>query len=342
MPPYAIRHPAASPPPARTAFSTKSCRMMRPRLADRRACQQHVGDVTAGDDEQETDGAEERVKRAAEFAHHPIDNGNDGEAKAWRVVVRPLGRAPRADHVQLRFGLGGRHAWTEVRLERPHAARCLRIVAALHRRRQPQIGDVPLEARRHHPDHGVGLPVQHQGATDHARVGTEARHPGAVVHDRDRRRSGRHVGMSEDAAEERRHAEKGEAVRRHPVERQALGAVVAHPVRAELARADDILERRGVLLIVEEFLRAEIRAADDAAGAVAQDHVDETIGARIGKRIERDVAQHAVDDGDGADPEGEREHGDEREAGRPQQRAGAVGEVAAEILEPQKRARLTR
>src|SRR5918996_1120548 len=98
--------------------------------------------------------------------------------------------------------------------------------------------------------------------------------------------------MIEDAADERRDTKKVEAIRRHPVEYQALGAAVAHPVRAELARADDILECGGLLLIVQELLGAEVRTADDAAGAVAQDDVDETIGARIRKRIQRDVAQH--------------------------------------------------
>ena len=97
---------------------------------------------------------------------------------------------------------------------------------------------------------------------------------------------------------------------------------------AELARADDVLERGGLLLIIEELLGAEIRAADDAAGAVAQDDVDEAVGAGVRKRIQRDVAQHAVDDRDGADSEREREDGDEREAGRPQQRADAVRDVA--------------
>ena len=352
MPPYAIRHPASEPAarehraldeqlPDDAAAAGADRRANRDfALADRRARQQHIGDVAAGDDEQEADRAEERIERAAELAHHPVDDGNDAEAEAGRVVVRPLGGAPRADHVQLRFGFGGGHTGAEVGLERTRPARCLRIVAALHRRRQPQIGDVPLEARRHHPDDSVGLAVQHQRAADHARIGTEACHPGAVVHDGDRRRAGRHVAIVEHAADERRYAEKVEAVRRHPVERQALGAGVAHPVRAELARADDVLERGGLLLIVEELLGAEIRAADDAAGAVAQDDVDEAIGAGIRKRIQRDVAQHAVDDRDGADPEGEREDGDEREAGRPQQRADAVGHVAAKILEPHERARV--
>ena len=92
-------------------------------LADRRARQQHIGDVAAGDDEQEADRAEERIERAAELAHHPVDDGNDAEAETGRVVVRPLGGAPRADHVQLRFGLGGGHAGAEVGLERTRPAR---------------------------------------------------------------------------------------------------------------------------------------------------------------------------------------------------------------------------
>jgi hypothetical protein len=54
------------------------------------------------------------------------------------------------------------------------------------------------------------------------------------------------------------------------------------------------------------------------------------------------LRSHAVDDRDGADPEGGCEDGDEREAGRPQQRADAVDDVTEEILEPHERARLAR
>ena len=75
-------------------------------LAGGRARQQHVGDIAAGNDQQQADRAEQRVEHAAELAHDPVDD-RDAEAESGRVVLRPLGGAARADHVQLRFGLGG-------------------------------------------------------------------------------------------------------------------------------------------------------------------------------------------------------------------------------------------
>ena len=54
----------------------------------------------------------------------------------------------------------------------------------------------------------------------------------------------------------------------------------------------------------------------------------------VGKRIEHDVAQDAVDDGDGADAERERDRRREGEPGCPRQRADAVTDISPQILEP--------
>ena len=100
------------------------------------------------------------------------------------------------------------------------------------------------------------------------------------------------------------------------------------------AGADDIFEGLCLLLVIEELGRGEIRAADDPAGSVLQDDVDQAIRTRVRKRVEHDVAQDAVDDRDRADPERERQRRDEGEAGRPRERADAVAEVAAGIVHP--------
>jgi hypothetical protein len=84
--PQAIAHPATPPASASSALSTSSWRTMRARLAPSAARivisrsrtearrQQHVRDVDAGDQQQQPDGAEERVEHAAEAAHHPVDH----------------------------------------------------------------------------------------------------------------------------------------------------------------------------------------------------------------------------------------------------------------------------
>ena len=157
-----------------------------------------------------------------------------------RVVVRMLRRAPGADHVQLRFRLLRRDAGPQVRLERAKPSRRPRIVAAGDRGGQPQIGDVPLEPRRHDADDRPRLAVEHQRAADHAGVCAEQRHPRAVVHHGDRRRARRRVRRAERSAEQRLHAEEVEAVRRHPGDVRRSAPCVADPVH----RSDGWCRRR--------------------------------------------------------------------------------------------------
>ena len=132
-----------------------------------------------------------------------------------------------------------------------------------------------------------GRAVEHQRPPEHARVGTERAHPRAVAHHRDRRRVRRRVRGVEHAAEHRFDAQEVEAVRRHPGDVEALGAVVALPVHRVAAGADDVLERGGLLLIVEELLGGEVGAAELPIRGVAQDDVHQAIGTRVRKRIQR-------------------------------------------------------
>ena len=62
---------------------------------------------------------------------------------------------------------------------------------------------------------------------------------------------------------------------------------------------------------------------------------------RVRKRVEQDVPDDAVDDGDGADAERQRDDGDRREARRPAQHARRVAHVPARVVEPEERARVT-
>ena len=63
-----------------------------------------------------------------------------------------------------------------------------------------------------------------------------------------------------------------------------------------------------------------------------QDQVHHPVRARVRKRIEHDIAEHAIDDGDGADAERQRQRGHNREAARSRQRANAVANVAPQIV----------
>jgi hypothetical protein len=60
----------------------------------------------------------------------------------------------------------------------------------------------------------------------------------------------------------------------------------------------------------------------------------------IGERLEQDVAHEAVDDGDRANPQREREDGDDREAGCSGQGARRIPDIPARIFEPDERPRV--
>ena len=128
-----------------------------------------------------------------------------------------------------------------------------------------------------------------------------------------------------------------EAVRGHPGDIEALGAVLALPEHRVAAGADHVFERGGLLLIVEELRRREVRAAVLPIGAVAQHDVHQPIGSRVRKRIQHDVADDAVDDGHRGDAERQGERRRDGERGRLRQGAHAVRDIAPEILDPAER-----
>ena len=129
------------------------------------------------------------------------------------------------------------------------------------------------------------------------------------------------------------HAEKREAVRRHPRDRQALRAGVADPVHA-LDGWCRRRPRRPVSAPDNPGTRCrEIGAADDAIGRILQDDIHHAIRAGVRKRIEHDVAKHAVDDRDRPDAKRQRDDRDGGEAGRSRERADAVADVAPKIFQ---------
>jgi hypothetical protein len=106
------------------------------------------------------------------------------------------------------------------------------------------------------------------------------------------------------------------------------------------ARPDDVLEDGGLLLVIQELGGGEIRSADRLPCLVLEQDVDHPVRAGVGKRIEDDVPQHAVDDGDRADAERQGDDGDGGKPRRPHQRARAVGNVTPEIFDPRERSRV--
>ena len=136
-----------------------------------------------------------------------------------------------------------------------------------------------------------------------------------MIHHRDGRRARLGIRGRERASGQWLHAEEREHVRRDERDGEAIGAFVARVVHAHDFGAEHVLEDVALFLEVEKFRRGQ-RAAMDAIGLrVADDHVDHAIGIAVGERIEQDLPHDAVDDGDRADAERERQHRDQVEAG---------------------------
>ena len=135
------------------------------------------------------------------------------------------------------------------------------------------------------------------------------------------------------AAIERRDTEEREHVRRDPHCAHALGAVVGHVVHASGVSSKDRFERLRLLLIVEELRAREGSAEHARRRHVAQDDVHHPILVHVGKRIEQDVTDDAVDDGCRANAQRQRRDREEREAGIPAGHAKRLGDVLPQRID---------
>ena len=159
--------PRLAPSAARTLISL---------LARRGARQQHVGDVAARDQQQQADCAEERVEHAAEAADHPVDDGDDLDARTAAGTRRGYSRARRAA-IDVELG-GGLLRWSRQAAGTPgtSGARLLSDRVPVERSGNPQVADVPLEARRHDADdRHAAAQLRKSGATDDPAVAAEER-----------------------------------------------------------------------------------------------------------------------------------------------------------------------
>jgi len=303
-------------------------------VSRRRAGQQHVRNVTAGNDEEQAHSTEQRVHDRTKIADDKVDPFLHHDSCARRIRVRIFSGATRRNNRELRLGLTERHTWTQTGHERPR--RCIRprIVAPRENRRKPDIGRIPPESGRHHSDDGPRLAIEHEGPADDRRVRPELSNPGPVRYHRHRRRARHRVAGSEGASEQCGNTEEGETVRGHPRNVQPRRPHVAGRVHTRLEPcADDILEHAGLFLVIQELLRRE-QTAQGPAGRVSEAHVDQAFRVGVRKGIQNDIPDDAVDDGDGTNPE---RQGQDRDAGESRGSAecpGTVEDVSPKVFEP--------
>ncbi len=293
-------------------------------LSRRRAREQHVGDVGAGDQEDERHRRQEHEERRPDVSDHGLLERSDGHVAvgAGELLLQAPGDrrhlGPR--EVERRPALQAR--------EHPEALPSAVGGAGSEDVGRPELGSRrperrEVEALRHDPDDRVGLAVQVHRLPEDLRVAGIAPLPEAVAQHDLVFPAGFLLFRQEDAPVERPDSQHREDVRRHPESLHALRLRAARQVRdPEVRRAHPLVGRR-LPPPVEE-----VRGSDGVDPPVKDD--GEPVGVSVGKRLQ----EHRVDDAEdrrrGADAQRERGHRRGREPGVLPQGAKAVAKVAAD------------
>ena len=200
---HASARPATPPRLPSSRLSVTSWRISRPRLAPsaarkpssrcahRAARQQQVGDVHAGDEQHERDGAGEHAKRRADLVHHLFVHGHERDRPAGIAFAgTPVSSAAAMFFMSpsaCSNETPSRRRASPCDAPRPGAARSRAIVqpyGIMKSARWP----IDREARRHHADDGSRSAVGGDGRAEHVGARAQSRRPEFVAEDDDARR----------------------------------------------------------------------------------------------------------------------------------------------------------
>ena len=295
-------------------------------FARRRAREQQVGDVGAGDQQDEADGAEKHQHGLADVADHRLVERDRGEVEPL-VAVRILRGEALADGLHL----GSDVLEWNARLgpadgsEVPRAALAGGEVRVVGDRHPDDPAGRVGEALRHHP-HDLGrYAVDRDLLPDRVVAAAEALAPQPVADDRDLAAAWVVLVGPEGAAERGAHTEEVE-------QRGAdLGGVEPHGL--PLAGEDDagpgdrgrVRQRLALFLDVGEVRPRHRRPA--AFGEVIDPH--EPLRVLVRQGLEQHAVHDAEDGAVGADAQRQRQHGDGGERGALDQAAEGVANVLA-------------
>ena len=328
------------------------------------ASEEQVGDVGAGDEENEAADGEEDVEGVGVVLFHggDADAGGDNTDVLFGEIGldagHPVGGHAAVIHEPLteerghaRTGGvdGGAGAQTA-----DDAEPCLEAVDhgvgseedGLLIDGDPEVGGIAAEgfseeAGRSDADDGDGVVADDEGGTDDAGVGAVLLLPGAVAEHGDGRGVGLIVRGRDGAAGECAEAEGGEVIAADHFFAEGLGnAVGLAAAHAEGISAGLEGGERGelgsvLLHALIEGIREEapvvLSAALDAAVGAYADAI-EARGVDDGQRLEHDRVNEGEDGGGGADAEGQSEHGGEGEDRGQAHLAESVGNILAKGL----------
>ena len=302
-----------------------------------RSGEQQVGDVGAGDQQNERDGAEQNQQRRAARALDQLRQTAHADAPL-RLERRIFLQQLPLDGVQLRVGALDRR----LRLEpAEHDAPMRRPRGARRARRQDQRHEELVLAKhprtaRHDTHHGAGDIIEDDGSVDDRRVSAEARAPQLLGEDDDVvAATGTIVFFDESPSEQRTDAEHLQEIVAGGDPPQTFGRAAA----AQVVR--DAIENGDRVELGRMRLPVEIDAARDGvlvAVLEAFEDFDEPFGCGIRQRAEQHGVECAEDRGVGADAKRERQdgHGCEPGASAEQTKADhrVLLDVSGEIREP--------
>ena len=299
----------------------------------RRARQQQVGDVGAGDQQDAEHGAEHGVEHGDGLrADEGLEERQDGDADP---LIRGRVGGGEAGGNRRHLGLRGlhRHPGLEPgdRLELRALDR--RSAAPLERQRvdaqrQPRVHLLrESELLWHHPDDRRHLGVGPHDAADDRRIALEAVLPGAVAEHHHRRRRGMVLLGPEHAAEHRPHPQDlehpGAGVGPQVTDRLALGAADVHGL-GEVG--GDVLEAGLLGAPVLEVVDADAHELDALGGPVAEEG-HQPIAVVVGQPAEHGGVDDAEHRGRQPDAEGQGDDGRDAETGPPDEHPDAVADV---------------
>ena len=303
-------------------------------LPRRRPREEQVREVGAGDEEHQPDGAQQDECRRP----HVFEQ----RRRPWRrrqlpVLVlrkRPLFRLldSPGDGRELGVGLLERRARRETgeHVELADIARDGQRIAAP---RNPEVGPDQDQSGRHHANHRRRAAAHANRAVQDGGIAAEAALPEAMADDRCRWTVRTELVRGKAAAQGRRHANH----RKQIVEQQRREDTLGHVTAGDVAVAE--IERAGAREAARrpdvQVLGGRQRFDVDRFGRQLGErdaHRHQPVRLRIGKRVEDEPVEHAVDQAVPADREPEREDRDRREPRTANELAERVPEVLNERI----------
>ncbi len=322
---HALRQKLTHHAPARSAERRPQRDLFAPR---RRAREQEVGDVGAGDQKHEADRAQEREEDGPKLPDELLLQRHDADAGA-RVRLRVVRRDARGDRLHLRARRLKARARLQTRddLNPVPVARAGLLRADLQRR--PQLGVAEAreaEARGQDADYRATAAARRDRLADDTLVAAVAPLPELVAQQHDAGAARRFVALDEGSPAQRGHAERVEEVRADRRALHALRAFAAREREEGRREAGDRLELRALAPPVEE-VRVGSLAPVELFLRVRLPEVDEPRRVFEGQRPQERRVHDREDGAVGADAQRQRHDRDQSEARLLQQHAHRVSHV---------------